>query len=170
MLTVYTEEKIGRKSNFIKIIIDPNGEVVSERKVTMPLFQKENLGFTYFILYNDKMEPNRIFFEYINYVLQDNPLTTRRASAFALRLLYCFLSLSNYDIYHLGEKEINELIMTEDCIEMTCHLQYCHNCQGNPVSLLSVLGCNIYDEHETEHHHKPANESSDEDETQALSM
>lgn len=108
--TVYTEEKIGRKSNFIKIIIDSNGEVVSERKVTMPLFQKENLGFTYFILYNDKMEPNRNFFEYINYVLQDNPLTTRRASAFALRLLYCFLSLSNYDIYHLGEKEINELI------------------------------------------------------------
>ena len=67
-------------------------------------------------------------------------------------------------------EEINELIMTEDCIEMTCHLQYCHNCQGNPVSLLSVLGCNIYDEHETEHHHEPANESSDEDETQALSM
>ena len=35
-------------------------------------------------------------------------------------------------------EEVNELIMTEDCIEMTCHLQYCHNCQGNPVSLLSV--------------------------------
>lgn len=67
-------------------------------------------------------------------------------------------------------EEINELIMTEDCIEMTCHLQYCHNCQTDPVSLLSVLGCNIYDEHETEHHHEPANESSDEDETQALSM
>lgn len=67
-------------------------------------------------------------------------------------------------------EEINELIMTEDCIEMTCHLQYCHNCQGDPVSLLSVLGCNIYDGHETEHHHEPANESSDEDETQALSM
>lgn len=63
-------------------------------------------------------------------------------------------------------EEINELIMTEDAIEMTCHLQYCHNCQGNPVSLLSVLGCNIYDEHD----HEPANESSDEDETQALSM
>ena len=28
----------------------------------------------------------------------------------------------------------------------------------------------IYDEHETEHNHEPANESSDEDETQALSM
>lgn len=61
-------------------------------------------------------------------------------------------------------EEINELIMTEDCIEMTCHLQYCHNCQGNPVSLLSVLGCNIYDDHE------PAHDSSDEDQTQEMSM
>ena len=67
-------------------------------------------------------------------------------------------------------EEINELIMAEDAIEMTCHLQYCHNCQGNPVSLLSVLGCNLYDDHETEPNHEPANESSDEDETQALSM
>ena len=63
-------------------------------------------------------------------------------------------------------EEINELIMTEDCIEMTCHLQYCHNCQTDPVSLLSVLGCNIYDEHG----HEPAYDSSDEDQTQALSM
>ena len=91
--------------------------------------------------------------------------------------------------YHFGEKitdaneigklleeelrqreEINELIMTEDCIEMTCHLRYCPQCQGDPLSLLSVLGCNFYDDHETEHNHEPANESSDEDETQALSM
>ena len=67
-------------------------------------------------------------------------------------------------------EEINELIMTEDCIEMTCHLRYCPQCQGDPLSLLSVLGCNFYDDHETEHHHEPANESSDEDETQTLSM
>ena len=67
-------------------------------------------------------------------------------------------------------EEINELIMTEDCIEMTCHLQYCHNCQTDPVSLLSVLGCNFSDEHETEHYHEPAHDASDEDQTQALSM
>ena len=67
-------------------------------------------------------------------------------------------------------EEINELIMTEDAIEMTCHLRYCPQCQGDPVSLFSILGCNLYDDHETEHNHEPANESSDEDETQALSM
>ena len=67
-------------------------------------------------------------------------------------------------------EEINELIITEDAIEMTCHLRCCPQCQGDPLSLLSVLGCNFYDDHETEHHYEPANESSDEDETQALSM
>ena len=67
-------------------------------------------------------------------------------------------------------EEINELIMTEDAIEMTCHLRCCPQCQDDPLSLLSVLGCNFYDDHEIEHHHEPANESSDEDETQALSM
>lgn len=44
-------------------------------------------------------------------------------------------------------EEINELIMTEDAIEMTYHMEYCENCEGDPLSLLSVLGCNIYDEH-----------------------
>ena len=67
-------------------------------------------------------------------------------------------------------EEINELIMAEDAIEMTCHLQYCHNCQGNPVSLLSVLGCNIYDEHESEYNYESAHDSSDEDQTQEMSM
>ena len=67
-------------------------------------------------------------------------------------------------------EEINELIMTEDCIEMTCHLQYCHNCQTDPVSLLSVLGCNIYDEHESEYNYESAHDSSDEDLTQEMSM
>ena len=44
--------------------------------------------------------------------------------------------------------EIAELIMTEACIEINFHLQYCENCQnGNPASVLSLIGCNIYDEH-----------------------
>lgn len=66
-------------------------------------------------------------------------------------------------------KEINELLMTYDRIEMTCHLKYCYQCQGNQISLKSALKC-IYDDCKTEHNREPANESSDEDETQALSM
>ena len=66
-------------------------------------------------------------------------------------------------------KEINELLMTYDRIEMTCHLKYCYQCQGNQISLKSALKC-IYADCKTEHNREPANESSDEDETQALSM
>ena len=44
-------------------------------------------------------------------------------------------------------EEINELIMTEDAIEMTYHLEHCENCQGDPDSLLSVLGCNLTEDH-----------------------
>ncbi len=48
-------------------------------------------------------------------------------------------------------KEISELIMTEDCIEMTYHMEYCPNCQQGglegALSLFSLMGCNLYDVH-----------------------
>lgn len=49
------------------------------------------------------------------------------------------------------EEKINELIMTEDNIEMTYHLEYCPACnQGGASgmeSVFSLLGCNLYDDH-----------------------
>ena len=49
------------------------------------------------------------------------------------------------------EEEVNELIMTEDNIEMDYHLEYCPACnQGGASgmgSVFSLLGCNIYDDH-----------------------
>lgn len=48
-------------------------------------------------------------------------------------------------------KEINELIMTEDCIEMTYHMEYCQQCQegglAGAMSLFSLMGCNLFDVH-----------------------
>ena len=53
----------------------------------------------------------------------------------------------------MSREEINELIMTEDCIEMAYHMEYCPECQqggiAGAVSVLSVMGCNVSDEHET---------------------
>lgn len=50
-------------------------------------------------------------------------------------------------------EEINELIMAEDCIEISYHLEYCENCQQGGVNgtmdLLSLMGCNLYDVHFT---------------------
>ena len=49
------------------------------------------------------------------------------------------------------EEEINELIMTEDHIEMSYHLEYCPACNqgGAPgiMNLFSLMGCNLYDVH-----------------------
>ncbi len=49
-------------------------------------------------------------------------------------------------------EEVNELIMTEDCIEIAYHLEYCESCRQGGIEgtadLLSLVGCNIYDEHE----------------------
>ena len=49
------------------------------------------------------------------------------------------------------KEEINELIMTEDCIEMTYHMEYCQNCRQGGIegamSLFALMGCNLYDVH-----------------------
>ena len=67
-------------------------------------------------------------------------------------------------------EEINELIMTEDAIEMTYHLEHCPNCQQGGVAgasnLVSLIGCNIYDEHDE----TPAENISNENQPQVLSM
>ena len=49
------------------------------------------------------------------------------------------------------KKEVAELIATEDCIEMTYHLEYCPQCQEGGISgvmsLISLMGCNLEDVH-----------------------
>ncbi len=49
------------------------------------------------------------------------------------------------------KEEINELIMTEDCIEMTYHMEYCQNCRQGGIegamTLFALMGCNLYDVH-----------------------
>lgn len=47
--------------------------------------------------------------------------------------------------------EVAECIMTEDCIELTYHLEHCPQCQtggiGGMMSLFSLMGCNLEDVH-----------------------
>lgn len=53
---------------------------------------------------------------------------------------------------------------------MTYHLEHCPNCQqggiAGALNLVSLMGCNIYDEHDE----TPAEDLSDEDQPQVLSM
>ena len=102
----------------------------------------------------------------------------------------CYWSVSYDELYyHFGEhvtdvnengkmleeelrqrEEINELIMTEDAIEMTYHLEHCPNCQQGGIdgamNLVSLMGCNIYDEHDE----APAEALSDDELPQVPSM
>ena len=59
--------------------------------------------------------------------------------------------------------------MTEDAIEMTYHLEHCQNCQQGGISsalnLVSLIGCNIYDEH-----NETSAEDLSEDHSQAITM
>ena len=109
-MIVYSEEKHGQQSIFIKSVLDPDGNLTSRRKVSMPLYQIEENGFLYFILYNDNMKPITSVYHYLNFRMKENPLTSRSKAAFALRPLYCFLSLSGYKENKIDEKALRELL------------------------------------------------------------
>ena len=109
-MIIYSEEKLGNQSVFVKSIIDDDGNVTSTRKVSIPLYQVEKDDFLYFILYDDNMKPVQSVYNYLNFKMKENPLTSRSKSAFALRLLYCFLSLSGYKINRIDEKALKELL------------------------------------------------------------
>ena len=109
-MIVYSEEKNGQQSVFIKNIISEDGNIVSCRRVTTPLYQQEENNFIYFILYDDNMNPISSVYEFLNHKMKESPLTSRNKAAFALRLLYCFLSLSGYKINEIDEKAFHELL------------------------------------------------------------
>ena len=109
-MIIYTEEKLAQQSIFSKRILTADGREVSNRKVTIPLYQIAHGDFTYFLLYDDHMKVISEVYKYLNFELQNKPLTTRSKSAFALRLLYCFLSLSGYDIHSINEQVLSELL------------------------------------------------------------
>ena len=105
----YAEDKIGRKSVYKKVITDENGNLISERKVEIPLYAIEKDGKIWFMLYDDDMNALSLLSSYLNFDMGGS-LNTRRRSANALRILYVFLSLSNYDVNHLELEQLNELI------------------------------------------------------------
>ena len=109
-MIVYSEEKSGQQSVFIKTRLDADGNVTSARKVAIPLYQVKQDGFIHFILYDYYMKPIPSVYQYLNYRMRESPFTSRSKAAFALRLLYCFLSLSGYVANMIDEKALRELL------------------------------------------------------------
>jgi len=108
-LIYYSEIKDGRKSLYRKIVTDENGKVLSSRDVEIPLYRIDKDGKTWFMLYDDDMNVLSLPSSYLNFDMEGS-FNTRRGSANALRILYVFLSLFNYDVNHLEQEQLNELI------------------------------------------------------------
>lgn len=108
-MIVYTEKKLDNQSVFTKVILDVDGAEISSRSVLVPMYKIEKNSFIYYVIYSSKMEVISDAYEYLNFTLSDNPITTRTKSAYAIRLLYCFLELGNLDIHTLSEKNMKEL-------------------------------------------------------------
>ena len=109
-MIIYSEEKNGQQSVFTKVITDDDGNVASARRVIMPLYQVEVNGFAYFLLYDESMKPLPSVYQFLNFRMKESPLTSRSKAAFAIRLLFCFLSLSGYQVNRIDEKAFRELL------------------------------------------------------------
>lgn len=109
-MIIYSEEKRGKQSIFIKTILNADGIVTSTRYVIAPLYQIEIDGFIYFILYDETMKPIPSVYQFLNFRMKESPLTSRSKAAFAIRLLYCFIFLSGYQVNQIDEKAFRELL------------------------------------------------------------
>lgn len=90
-------EEVKRKnlSNYVVHTLDDNGLEVGSRSINYPLIESEDNGVIKFILYDDLWAPKDDFFRYLNLEMRGRPLTSRRKTAHALRLLYIYLSYVN---------------------------------------------------------------------------
>ena len=105
----YEELRHKTRSTFRKVYTNEFGEIISERTASFPLIEIDYSGFRYLVLYDDSMQVESKVFEYLNYDLYDRPLATRRRAAHALRSIFCFLSLNNYELEKITEPILAEM-------------------------------------------------------------
>lgn len=79
------------------------------RIVECRLVKLERDGKIYFILYDDFSNRNMDFFAFINFYLDYKAYNTREMYACALRLLYCFLTITHTDIERMNIDDVNAL-------------------------------------------------------------
>lgn len=109
-MIVYQELKHQNQSEFQKLIVSSDGEIIKKRTISCPMMYVKRNDFTYIVLYDDNMEVIHEAFDYLNYNMSTAPITTRNSAAHALRLLYCFLSLNLMKPDGLTSETLSELI------------------------------------------------------------
>lgn len=106
----YIAHKVGKSTNYTCLVTDSDGNILSKTEVIIPLFIVTKKNFIYFILFDDHGKVIHPSYRYLNKrIIQTSP-NSRKQSANAIRLLYCWLALTNYDIYALNQEQIDEMI------------------------------------------------------------
>ena len=108
-MVVLSEEKEARRSVFSKTYIDEDGVIITDRKVDIVMKVEEYDGRDFFVLFDEDMRIIDDAFRYLNFVKKHASSNTRKSIAYALRLLYSFLSLFRYDIKSLDRDAIDKL-------------------------------------------------------------
>lgn len=87
-----------------------DGTVVSSRKVVIPIYEIEKDGYTNLFLVNDTDEIIHEAYKYLNRKCRHISFNSRLQKARGIRLLYCFLSVTGYDIGSLNRNAIGEMV------------------------------------------------------------
>lgn len=109
-MITFSSYKSGPQTIYQKHIIRDDGSVAYSRSARFPFVHVVKNGFEYIVPYNDDMVPIREAFDYLNFDMAERPITSRTQAATAIRILYCYLSLSNIDVHNIDVETLRGLI------------------------------------------------------------
>lgn len=101
-MIVFSEEKHGAQSTYRKIILDDDGNELVSKAVVVTTRSCTLDDFEYLVLYDTKMNVIHDAYTYLNVSLQNYPINSRSSAANALKILYSFIELTNYDLRKLS--------------------------------------------------------------------
>ena len=106
---VFNEVKQGRQSIFEKHVLDEHGNSILRTETHIRLHAISEGAKDVYLIYDDEMRVISEAYVYLNSDLAASPPNTRKKAAYALRLLYCYLSLSGIGPGRLDDSSVIEL-------------------------------------------------------------
>ena len=109
-MIILKEIKIGAQSIFQRIHTNLQGDEIDNETNYYRVYKVSQDNFDYFLLYDDQMNVISDVYKFINIHLASKSFNSREKAVYALRLLYCYLSLTKTDLNKLRRKDIQNLI------------------------------------------------------------
>ncbi len=107
-MIIYKSHKIDNLNTYT-VIVKKDGLEYS-REVIIPLYSIKKENYDYLILLDDDSHVIHKAYSFLNRSIGNSSYNTRMQNAKAIRLLYCWQSLSKYNITMLSESQCDELI------------------------------------------------------------